>query len=111
VNPPLQIALDSTAPLFTLRVTLDGSDYLLTFDYHASEDRWYMSIADVNESPLVSGVKVLANWPLLSQYSALGLPPGTLFSFDNSAQGGEPPGQYDLGNRVLLLYFPATATS
>lgn len=108
MTTPLLIPVAQGNPLQTLRVTLDGTDYLLTFDWNEREGRWYMTIADINGATLVGDIKLLANWPLTRRFHSWRGPPGDLFAVDYSPQAGEPPGFADLGARVQMVYFPVT---
>jgi hypothetical protein len=108
-NEPLEIQIPSVYPFFSIRTTLDGSSYTLTFFWAAREGRWYLTLRDLNEVVLVAGLKLIANWPLLrrSQHIA-GIPPGNLTVVDYSAMGGEPPGFEELGARCKVLYYPVS---
>lgn len=103
---PVEIPLFPDVPLYTIRVTLDGREYVLGLDYSEREDRWWLSVSDVAGTPLATGIKLVANWPLLHQRVSPDLPPGHLVAVDVSNSGGEPPGFADLGRRVRLLYYP-----
>lgn len=102
---PVEIPVSKDVPNYTQRVTLDGREYLLGFDWNDREQRWYLSISTVDETPLAMGIKVIANWPLLRKFTDDRLPPGVLMAADLSPEGGEPPGFSDLGRRVKLHYF------
>lgn len=103
---PVVIPLPRDTPLFTVRVPLDGADFVFGLDYSGREDRWYMSIVDVDGAAVVRGIKLVENWPLLHKVSHINRPKGELMAFDGT--GGGPPGLRDLGKgrRVKLLYFP-----
>lgn len=107
--PPIEIPLPLDTPLFTMRTTLDGTEYLFELDYCEREFRWYLSIFDTSGNALATGVKLIADWPLLHQYVNPALPKGILMSVDDSPQGGEPPDFQALGRRVKLYYYPAKA--
>lgn len=103
------------APDRTLRTRLDGRDFLLRLVWNGRESRWYMTVSDSGGTVLVSGVKVLANWPLLSTTDDQpyrrwnpDLPPGDLIAVDLTTDG-TPPGIDELGEgkRVEMTYFPA----
>lgn len=102
---PLEIPVSVDVPLYQIRTTLDGSEYLFRFDWNGREGRWYFSLADINESWIVTGVKIVCNWPLLRRVTDKRRPPGELMATDFTSTG-EPPGFVDLGRRVKLLYFP-----
>lgn len=100
INTPQNI------PFFTQRTTLDGREYLLTFDWNQREQKWYLSIADQDEVPIVSSIKLVANFPLTHLLVDSRSPPGELFAMDTSGNGLDPL-LSDLGTRVLLLYMDA----
>lgn len=106
MNDPIEIPVATDTPLYTQRVTLDGIEYVLKFDWNDRENRWYLSLYDVSETPLATGIKIVSNWPLLRRFTSANMPPGSLMAADLSPQGGESPMYADLGVRVKLLYFP-----
>lgn len=92
-------------PLYTERIRLEDRDYVLRFDWAGRESRWYLSIYDSEETPLLVGIKVIANWDFLSRSAwNAALPPGVLITMDLE-QGGEPPTLKDFGTRVRLFYY------
>lgn len=107
--PPIEIPVFPEVPLYSERVTLDGKEYLLQFDWSDREQRWYLSISKADGTLIKTGVKVVANWPLLRKCVDVNQPPGVLMAVDLSPNGGEPPSLDDFGLRVKLLYFPVNA--
>jgi hypothetical protein len=109
ITDPIEIPIALDTPLWDERTTLDGREYLIRLDWNGREGRWYLSLETVDGIQLMRGVKIVSNWPLLRRLVAPEAPPGPLiaqsFSPDTS-----PPGFYDLGRRVRLLYFPQTVT-
>lgn len=100
----------TTDPFQSFRIRLDGTDYLLSLAYNQREDRIYLSLADDEENPIVSGIKVLANFPLLFRHRYdTRVPPGELMAVDTTTDGS-PPGLGELGEglRVQLVYFEAS---
>jgi hypothetical protein len=106
MSEPVFIPTSSDVPLYTQRLTLDGQEFLFRFDWNERTGRWYFGIYSIDELPLVTGVKLVADWPLLHRCSNPDLPKGDLLAVDFSPLAGEPPGFVDLGNRVRLVYFP-----
>lgn len=103
---PLEIPVFASVPLYTERVTLDGVEYILGFDWNGRENRWYFSLSLVDGTPVTSGVKLVCNWPLLRKVHSSIRPPGNLTAIDFSPFGGESPGFDDFGIRVRLVYIP-----
>lgn len=109
MNDPIEIPVATDTPLYSERVTLDGSEYIFAFDWNDREGRWYLSISTVDGLPLALGIKLVANWPLLRRFTDSRLPPGHLIAADISSQAGESPAYAELGARVKLMYFPVTS--
>lgn len=107
----LVIPTPNDQPYYSQKVRLDGRDYLFHVAYNEREDRRYLSIHDEEDEPLVSGIKIIANWPLLRSYRfEPRLPPGELMAIDLTGDDS-PPGLNELGEdrRVELNYFEADA--
>lgn len=89
---------------FSQRTILDGREFLLTFRWNQREAKWYLSIADANEVPIIQGVKIVLNFPLLTKRIVdERRPPGDIMAVDSSGDERDP-GFNDLGERVRLLY-------
>lgn len=102
---PLLIPIFKGEPLYNERVKLEDRDYIFRFDWAGRESRFYMSISDSEGVLLLSGVKLVANWPLLIRHRFnAALPPGEIFAFDFEL-GGIPPVLEDFGTRVQLYYY------
>jgi len=92
---------------FALRVTLDDRDYTLSLEWSQREAKWYLALADQDENPILRGIKVVADYPLLTlaKWDAR-CPPGQLIANDTSGQGLDP-GFADMTGaspRVVLTY-------
>ncbi len=102
----LEIPLFPEVPLYTERVTLDGRDYILRFDYAQREDRWFMSVDTPEGTTVRRGIKVTANYDVLKTCVHPDRPLGALLFLDvrrvNGA--GEAPGFQDMGRTVKLVY-------
>jgi cag pathogenicity island protein 13 len=94
-------------PFQRMTVRLDGRDYVLELRFNQREDRWYLSIADDESVPLLSGLKLQANWPLLWRHRYnVQLPPGEIMAAVTTGDR-TPPTLNDLGEgkRCELTYF------
>ena len=100
------IPTDPELSTYSQRVTLDGREYQVTLQWNQREAKWYVSLADADGAPIVDGVKVVANFPLLRTLTDRRAPPGEMFAMDRSGAGVDP-GLRDLGRRVLLVYVDA----
>lgn len=102
---PVIVPVFPSTPLYKERVRLEGRDYIFRFDWNDREQRYYLHLFDQDEVPLLLGVKVIANWGLLTRHHFNpALPPGELIPMDLES-GGEPPTFDDFGTRVRLFYY------
>lgn len=78
----------------------------LLFDLHWNrrEDRWYMSIYDAAEVPVVRGVKIVLGTFLGRRAAHPLFEAGALVAVDLSRRGAEA-GFLDLGRRVVLRWY------
>jgi hypothetical protein len=93
------------AARYTFEMELDGVTFGFTFNWNERAGAWFFSIADVNGVPLLSGRRVVVNFPLLARFRDPRLPAGDLEAVDTSGEKLDP-GLADLGARVRLLYMP-----
>lgn len=89
----------------TMRTRLDGSDYVLTFQWNQRLGRWSMDIADQDSDPIASGIVLVADFPLLSLVTDERAPPGTLAIYDTQSPNIDPTLD-SLGTRHHLMYWP-----
>lgn len=108
---PISSISTAADPFFNISTTLDGVEYILRFTYVQRELCYYMSIEDASSGKdLLSGIKVVTSFPLISPYQGLGnLPPGELVALTNT-QDDSPAGLGELGekSRVTLYYVDQT---
>lgn len=60
---------------------LEGGLYYLGFAWNEEGGFWTLSVRDLNQEILVSGVRVVNLYPLLDQVRQRGFPPGEIFVF------------------------------
>jgi len=92
-------------PFNQTTVNLEGSDYLLSFQWNQRESSWYMSISLPDET-LLASVKIVTNWALLRRFVDPRLPPGEMFAI-STTNDLTNPGLNDFGPglRVDLTYW------
>lgn len=90
---------------YTFQCELDKATYKFSLEWNDRDSGWYMSIADVNGVPLLSGRRIVLNYPLINVYRDTRLPLGNIMAFDSTGLDVEP-GYADLGDRVYLAYTP-----
>jgi len=88
---------------YSFDVELDGVTFTFSFEWNDRDSGWYFSISDVNAVPLLSGRRVVLDYPLINIYRDIRLPAGSLVAIDTSSKD-EEPGLTDLGERVKLIY-------
>ncbi|MEI9951623.1 MAG: hypothetical protein WDO74_22250 [Pseudomonadota bacterium] len=98
----------TSEPFQRMTVRLDGRDYVLELRFNQREARWYLSIADDESVPILSGLKLQANWPLLWRHRYdTRVPPGEILAAVTTATDRSPPTLLDLGEgkRCELTYY------
>jgi hypothetical protein len=98
-----------TQPFFSQSVVLDGSNYILRFQYNQRESVYYLSIMDAAlGTDILSGIKLVSNWSLIQRYNGgdiVGLPPGELLVVPNSTNDSPPTfGELGIGYPYTLYY-------
>jgi hypothetical protein len=91
-------------------VPFEGTDFLLDFDWNGRASAWFLSVYSADEAPLVLGIKVVSNRPLLHRFrSTPGLPAGDLVAVDFT--GLIPYAGFDrLGAEVAFKYLTSDET-
>jgi hypothetical protein len=97
------LPIDASAPHYTVDVALGGTLYRFGVNWNDRAGFWTLDVSLTDDTPLVAGMKVVADWDLLGQFPDLRLPPGYLLAVDLTAQGLDPAYD-DLGSRVILVF-------
>lgn len=95
--------------IWTQSTTLEGTTYILTFQFNWSTNAWYMSVADVSGVDIYNGIKLTVGIPLLFRCKDVRRPAGELFCL-SSTTCTEPPGLLELlpgSGRCQLYYIDA----
>lgn len=110
---------DGTTPFFSVQQVLDGTVYTLEFRWNErckvppssiyspvpAPGAWFMGIYDEEGiTPILTGIRLVADWKLGKASADSRMPPGALIATDTSGAGVDP-GFADLGSRVELRYF------
>lgn len=96
-------------PAFRELVTLSGADFILDVTFNDRDSAWYLSVSDVDDAPIVEGVKIVLGLPLLRNCVDVRRPLGDFIAIDTSSAGAEAVTVDDLGDvdddpRVVLVY-------
>ncbi len=97
------LPVDSNDTNYTLDVTLSGVSYTLGLYWNTRGGFWSLDFYDAAGDPIATGIKLVADWELISQFADSAMPPGFLYCVDTSGQSLDP-GVSDLGSRVILVY-------
>jgi hypothetical protein len=93
-------------PSYEIRIAIDGVDYTLEFNYNQLLSRFYLSVFDLQGSPIVQGVKCVCNTDLLRMVRYdVRCPTGTLMFQDSTGYPEAPPELGEMGIRVKLFYY------
>ena len=101
----ITIPTQAVLPNWAMTTTLDGTTYRLEFLWNERAPAWFMTIATVDGTSLVSNLRVVVGFPFASRYRTLGGPRGALEAIDTSGKNIDPS-RDDLGTRVQLVYTP-----
>jgi len=94
---------DSQYSHFFQQVILDNETFKLYLDWNTRAECWIIRINTVSDESLISGVKLVLNYNLLTRYVDSGMPKGHLYAVDTSEKL-EKIGRYDMDNIVFLTY-------
>ena len=83
------------------RVVLDGNEYLMRFTYNASFDYWSWGLYEDKETPIVTGIKIVPNFPLTFFYENDNLPNGVFGCLSDK----DTVGRYDFVNESAVFIF------
>ena len=86
------------------QIQLDNVIYFLNFTWNALNEFWVMNILNRNEEPLILGIKIVPNYPLLSTYTVDGMPAGNIIC-QNIVNTPEEIKRFDIGQKFELVYY------
>lgn len=90
----------------TVSVALEGITYVIRWLYNEREGVWTFSISDVDDVPILSGVRVVQNVDLLELASDERRPPGAMMIIDATGSRVEPTLE-SFGHSARPVYIPA----
>lgn len=99
----IDLPITQEGPHFSFVSDLEGVAYTFEFRWNDRESGWFLTLGDGEGVPIVAGVRVVVNYPLLSRFTDARLPTGFLFAFDSNGLD-EDPAFEDLGRRTILTY-------
>ena len=89
------------------QVTLSGVIYLFYFRWNALNQYWVMNIFNVDNQPVLLGVKVVVNFDLTEQFVVVDKPSGEIIC-QNILDQWNDIGRFDMGETTELIYYEAS---
>lgn len=99
-----ELPLTPSLAHYTFRATIDSSEYSFEFRWNGRDSAWYMSIYESDETPIISGVKVLIG-VLLGRRGDHDLFKRGAFVVQDMANEDRDATFDDLGTRVVVRYY------
>lgn len=102
---------DGESSFFEVKTTLEDVAYTLEIRWNVRDESWYMNILDADGAlPILSGLRLVADWLMASYNVGYGGPPGAFALIDTSGRGEECDFS-GLGSRWQLRYFTSDELS
>ena len=90
-------------PAFSEVINIDDVYYKFYFKWNSRDTVWLLDITDVNDNPIMCGIKLVINYELITMHALPVMPLGQMYLFDLS--GNNQPCLFDdLGGRCKLFY-------
>jgi hypothetical protein len=86
------------------QIELDGLNYIFVFTWNALNEFWTMDLYNRDEEPLVQGIKIVPNYPLLQAYTFIGKPPGEIIC-QNVVNAPQEIKRFDMAQKFQLVYY------
>lgn len=97
------IPVDANSASFKQRIELDAKEFVIQIGWNTRQSRWYISLMDANENPLVMGITLVANYPLFNRFKGTQYPQGVMMLFDGTGNWSEC-NRDGLGSSHYLTY-------
>lgn len=101
-----QLPVTADSPRYQFTTSLENTTFTFVFKWNERDGAWYMSLLDGDGVPILTGRRIVINFPLLARVVDARRPAGELIAIDTTNSKTEP-GRDDFGKRVLLLYYEA----
>lgn len=87
----------------TVTIELSGNPYILRVMWNELGGYFSLSVNEVDDTPILTNIKMVKNYSLTSKYKNTKLPAGS-FYFLQERSGIQRPGYSDLGVNFNLYY-------
>lgn len=92
---------------FVKSAILDSVAYRLRFDWNDYMQQWFMDVCQNDNTDLIRGLPLVANYPLLKQYRRhSGIPPGELLAVLTNESVPNIGRDDFINGRAQLVYVP-----
>lgn len=71
-------------PDIIVNIELENALYQLRFLYNTDDDAWTLSLRDKDNQPLIEGIKIVPNFPLLWLHHLPGVPGGEFMALSQA---------------------------
>jgi len=88
---------------FTQTIAIENDTYQLHIYWNVRDKYWYFDLFLPDNTPVLTGVKMVVNYTLITSFYQENVPPGDFMLFDDSGNN-EPCGRDELGSRCDFLY-------
>ena len=89
---------------FKQQIDLDGVVFFLAFQWNALNEFWTMNIFNINGNPIIYGIKIVPDFPLLSFVGVDGMPKGNIIC-QNIVDGETVIKRFDINQKFALIYY------
>lgn len=86
------------------QLQLDGVVFYFVFKWNALNEFWVMDIYNVDELPLILGIKIVPLYNLLEQYTVFGKPRGDIIC-QNIVGSQDTISRFDMSQKFELIYY------
>lgn len=104
---PLEIPCDPALTHYQMQIVLGTATYTLEFKLNTREDAWYWDLKDQTEDPIISGMRMVVDWPMGFRTTDPRRPAGVFLATDTTGKQKDP-GAGELGGRVKLEFWDAS---
>lgn len=93
----------------TVDMTISDNPYQLRVLWNERAGYFSLSVLDLNEAPILSNIKMVKNYPLISPFKDTRLPRGEFYFLDEKNRLGHRPRYDDIGESYNLYYYEPDA--
>lgn len=86
------------------QIELSGVIFVLEFNWNALNEFWSMNIYNRDKQPIILGITIVPNFPLLASYTVIGKPLGDIVC-QNIVGGSDVIRRFDMSQKFELVYY------